>query len=1322
MFLLGGSPTTRRDITTTYQMTTDHSVNADEPKAVHFLGNPAARHASRVRYTPRIEPTPRIARNTDLKSQPPPFPPTKPGHIPTPTIVTTGLAKDTHDGLEQRSAHHEPSTPQKGLGKLDRNNRSAGHRVVRSSAGNPNSDETLEKSRYKLPKALAIFQKRSKSEDLDSNALSERSPLRSSSYSSSHRIVETSVIYSKNESQDTVISPTGEPEHAQGRVNQYHILKDIGIGAFGRVTLVRSELTAKYYACKVISKNRLRKKFRWTQGGKPSPQSPTPTSGIDDELMASIKREVAVLKKLSEHPNIVNLVEVLDDAMEDNLYIIFDLCEYGPVMEITVGEPTRPLSEELARKYFRDVVLGLEYLHYKRIIHRDIKPENLLRTAENVVQIGDFGISHMFDDGDNEGLLVSKNGSPLYSPPEACSAETKVLNGKSLDIWSLGVTLYCFVHGTCPWEDTNIVELCRKICQDDYTTLDCLSNDLKDLLSKMMDKNPNTRIQMSQIKIHPWVTENGRDPLLSTDANCVYEDVTEEEVAHAFRPALRFVNKMMKKLKSRSKTSKHKHPTVSPNTREYTDKNLATPKTSARTFSAIAKGGPVLSEPNLRQHGQDQSNSDLSSRGSVQRRSVGDCEADLAEDFQNRTRQLLFDIDYGDGSITWSNYMSVDLSMAAALNHNSSVNTSHTHAFDSNSKSANQSHKQGHVPLQDDDVFSTQRRGVDNSNSHSEHTNRAISYARVTATAPIRTKISGGLIGAVSTSAPQDEQRHFSYDASFSLGNLAIEGGDIHLNRAALREKTISKLHDTTLTGQDNQQVHASVAIQAVYRGYRQRKQLLAILRKECIDLRRRCHEKDVQLAANTRELEYKSILIEQFSKSTKPSKPIECCPVVSRANKPTLSETPLPIWCYSHMGAMATDGQDRLTRPDDGIDIMLNNIQNLSLEFAAVDILTDDQSVDSPSITTFPLSLAEAKPLSIWAPACQTLSTSTTSKQFEPTPDNHFDAVKYIWASPSTTSTEIALSKEYYGQNEYSGDMCAMDPSFLFKYAPELQHEGDTDVRVAFRVLVDKIIKTNDQPSSIYLQQRLKSDTMENRAHIFDAVYQQVISLMKNRFGNFLTIDCVDEDVKMTLITELLQSIPETFTHRFACHVAEDIRVRLDRRAAQYYIEPIIQEIFSVTAGLAKGQWGNWVIQHIIENGSPEQRSHVLEVVSQNVFELSTDQFASKVVEKCIKLASKNEAHFLIEKIIEPQPNDQGRPHLLGMMNNQYANYVVQNVLNIADSPHRDTCIRILTPHLSVLRGSKYGQRVASMCEKSMRMANLKYGTPMTSIASILN
>eukprot|EP00842_Homolaphlyctis_polyrhiza_P001385 jgi/Hompol1/2247/HPOL_005904-RA len=67
-------------------------------------------------------------------------------------------------------------------------------------------------------------------------------------------------------------------------------------------------------------------------------------------------------------------------------------------------------------------------------------------------------------------------------------------------------------------------------------------------------------------------------------------------------------------------------------------------------------------------------------------------------------------------------------------------------------------------------------------------------------------------------------------------------------------------------------------------------------------------------------------------------------------------------------------------------------------------------------------------------------------------------------------------------------------------------------------------------------------------------------------------------------------------------------------------------------------------------------------------------------------------------------------RPFLLGMMNNQYANYVVQNVLSIAETPQRDACIRLLLPHLHILRGSKYGQRVASMCEKFLRLAAHKF------------
>ncbi|KAI8925266.1 kinase-like domain-containing protein [Entophlyctis helioformis] len=366
-------------------------------------------------------------------------------------------------------------------------------------------------------------------------------------------IVETSVIYFKNEYPDTVLDPWGEPELRQGKVNQYHILKDIGSGAFGRVVLVRSDQTGRYYACKIISKSRLRKKYRWTHGAGPPgrPSMSSMSSGVssmtdgrgDDAFMEMIKREVAILKKLSKHHNIVSLVEVLDDAKEDNLYMIFNLCEFGAVMSIQVGQPARPFSEELARKYFRDVVLGLEYLHYKRIIHRDLKPENLLRTAEDVVQIADFGISHMLEDGNEEGLIIAKIASPLFTPPEACASDANVINGKALDIWSLGVTLYCFVHGRCPWEDENPMDLYKKIGLSELMLADTLTDSLKDLLQCMMQKNPRDRILLSQIKVHPWTTNNGREPMLSTDENCVFEDVTEEEVANAFRPAMMFVNK-----------------------------------------------------------------------------------------------------------------------------------------------------------------------------------------------------------------------------------------------------------------------------------------------------------------------------------------------------------------------------------------------------------------------------------------------------------------------------------------------------------------------------------------------------------------------------------------------------------------------------------------------------------------------------------------------------------------------------------------------------------------------------------------------------------
>lgn len=359
-------------------------------------------------------------------------------------------------------------------------------------------------------------------------------------------MIETSTIYVKNERSNTLLSPLGVPESTNGQVNQYHLLHEIGSGSYGRVHLCRHGNTGRYYACKVISKSRIQKKMRWSTLLPPG-------SHPQQDASTQIRREIAVLKKLSRHPNINFMVEVLDDTAEDNIYMIFELCEFGPIMQVKVGETVAPYNEDMARSILRDVLLGLEYLHYMKVIHRDIKPENLLFGSDFRVQIADFGISHAFEHEDQPSV-EDKNASPLFSPPEALKADSKIKDGKAADVWSLGITLYCLVHGRAPFEDENVIDLTNKIINDEVIMSDCISKSLEDLLKSMLRKEPSERISIPEMKVHPWVTCRGRNPMLSTEENCIYEEITEEEMDNALSPAIKFVTGFIEKLKWKSST------------------------------------------------------------------------------------------------------------------------------------------------------------------------------------------------------------------------------------------------------------------------------------------------------------------------------------------------------------------------------------------------------------------------------------------------------------------------------------------------------------------------------------------------------------------------------------------------------------------------------------------------------------------------------------------------------------------------------------------------------------------------------------------------
>ncbi|CAI5644506.1 calcium/calmodulin-dependent protein kinase kinase 1 isoform X2 [Oreochromis aureus] len=335
------------------------------------------------------------------------------------------------------------------------------------------------------------------------------------------------------------------------QLNQYKLKSEIGKGSYGVVKLAYNEDDDKHYAMKLVSKKKLMKQCGFPR--RPPPRGPKVAQGEQPKILGPLERvyqEIAILKKL-DHVNIVKLVEVLDDPSEDNLHMVFELMRKGPVMEVPTDNP---LSEEQARLYFRDVILGIEYLHYQKIVHRDIKPSNLLLGDDGHVKIADFGVSNQFEG--NDALLSSTAGTPAFMAPETLSDTRKSFSGKALDVWAMGVTLYCFAFGKCPFIDEYILALHNKIRTKpvEFPETPKTSEELQNLILQMLDKNPDTRITIPEIKMDPWVTQGGADPLPLEEDHCSVVEVTEEDIQNSvkFVPSLSAVILVKAMLRKRS--------------------------------------------------------------------------------------------------------------------------------------------------------------------------------------------------------------------------------------------------------------------------------------------------------------------------------------------------------------------------------------------------------------------------------------------------------------------------------------------------------------------------------------------------------------------------------------------------------------------------------------------------------------------------------------------------------------------------------------------------------------------------------------------------
>ncbi|KAE8711339.1 Serine/threonine-protein kinase GRIK1 [Hibiscus syriacus] len=275
-----------------------------------------------------------------------------------------------------------------------------------------------------------------------------------------------------------------EDENGNKMVNEYVRQYKIGSGSYAKVVLYQNSVDGKQYAIKAFHKSHLLK-LR---------VAPSETA------MNDVLCEVLIMKML-EHPNIVNLIEVIDDPTTDQFYMVLEYVQGKCVCE--GSGPPGAVGEDTARKYLRDIVSGLMYLHAHNIVHGDIKPDNLLITSTGAVKIGDFSVSQVFED-DNDELRRSP-GTPVFTAPECCQGST--YGGQAADTWAVGVTLYCMILGKFPFLGDTLQDTYEKIVNNPLVLPNDMNPELQNLLQGLLCKDPKERMSLKAVAEHSWVTE-----------------------------------------------------------------------------------------------------------------------------------------------------------------------------------------------------------------------------------------------------------------------------------------------------------------------------------------------------------------------------------------------------------------------------------------------------------------------------------------------------------------------------------------------------------------------------------------------------------------------------------------------------------------------------------------------------------------------------------------------------------------------------------------------------------------------------------------------
>ncbi|KAK9057598.1 hypothetical protein SSX86_022434 [Deinandra increscens subsp. villosa] len=229
-------------------------------------------------------------------------------------------------------------------------------------------------------------------------------------------------------------------------------------------------------------------------------------------------------------------------------------------------------------------------------------------------------------------------------------------------------------------------------------------------------------------------------------------------------------------------------------------------------------------------------------------------------------------------------------------------------------------------------------------------------------------------------------------------------------------------------------------------------------------------------------------------------------------------------------------------------------------------------------------------------------------------------------------------------------------------------------------------------------IQKAIEVVDLDQKIIMVDELDGHIMRCVRDQNGNHVIqkcIECVPEQHIQFIITTFFDQVVTLSTHPYGCRVIQRVLEHCEDQETQ---NKVMNEILACVSMLAQDQYGNYVVQHVLEHGKPNERSIIIHELAGKIVQMSQQKFASNVVEKCLTFGDISERQLLVNEMLGT--TDENEP-LQAMMKDQFANYVVQKVLETCSDQEREHILSRIKVHLNALKKYTYGKHIVARVEK---------------------